>query len=429
MINKSILFLIAFAAALFTACGDDSNSASNNSEQAGCSVVDNKDGSYTLTCADGSEVSLHNGKNGTDGTDGKNGTNGTDGKDGVNGTDGKDGSNGTDGKDGVNGVDGKDGADGANGANCIAVDTTDEASNHTGYKLMCGKELMGVIWNGVNGKDGVNGDPGEDGAKGNPGENGDPGMDGTNCTVADTTDEVNNRTGYNFTCGGEHKGTIWNGEAGTSCNVEELPNGIGYKILCGGDSVGAMLNANIGMCGIVAYSKTSRICDERDEQIYRVVTIGFQTWMAQNLNYSGIGSCNGSKDDNCAEYGRLYRGDDARTVCPGDWHLPSNEEWEILFDFVGGTSLAGTVLKSTTGWDDKDDGSSGNGIDSFGFGALPAGECGMGGCSSPGRYTTFWTSTAEGDDAGTQSFYRNYNNVSFSNKSVRSYLSVRCVKD
>ena len=161
--------------------------------------------------------------------------------------------------------------------------------------------------------------------------------------------------------------------------------------------------------------ETDKNCmkDRRDGQTYRTVTIGDQVWMAENLNYAYIDIpysysnrlgrviysdstswCYDNIPANCAEYGRLYtwaaamdsvgvwstNGKDCglgticsptipvRGICPEGWHLPSNEEWETLFTAVGGMSVAGTKLKSMSGWS-----KSGNGTDEFGFKALPAG--------------------------------------------------------
>ncbi len=106
--------------------------------------------------------------------------------------------------------------------------------------------------------------------------------------------------------------------------------------------------------------------DNRDDQAYRIVTIGSQTWMAQNLNYDDEnGYCYGNKDENCSQYGRLYYG---TNHCPAGWHLPTIDEWNVLIDFVGGASVAGKMLKSATGWNEF-----GNGVDAYEFSALPAG--------------------------------------------------------
>jgi len=509
MLNKSILFSAVFAAALFTACSDDSSSGSNNTEQVGCTVSENKDGSYMLSCADGSELTLRDGK------DGANGKDGSDGKDGVNGTDGKDGEKGPDGK---NGADGANGTDGTNGANCIVSDTTDVAASRTGYKLVCGTELKGVVWNGINGQDGSDGQDGKDGKrgtdgndgevglegtsctvvdttdesanrsgyklvcgtelkgvvwngidgkngkKGDPGEKGETGAAGTSCTVADTTDKATGRTGYKLVCGEEDKGTVWNGvdgNDGASCTVEELSNGAGYKMLCGGDSVGAVPNTNGGMCGLHVYSLTTQICDTRDNQPYRIVTIGTQTWMAQNLNYETTrGSyCYNDKADNCAKYGRLYTWAAAmdsaavfstagegcgyrktctvsgtvRGICPEGWHLPSEDEWSALFTAVGGDYSAGEDLKSTTGWNEN-----GNGTDSYGFGVLPAGihedySKGAGVFEYAGKYTNFWSSTEVTEHASLYACGWTFHYYCTNVLSLRGYKrdgsSVRCIKD
>jgi len=110
--------------------------------------------------------------------------------------------------------------------------------------------------------------------------------------------------------------------------------------------------------------------DSRDGKTYKSVKIGSQTWMAQNLDYHGedgyLGSCYSDNPDYCAKYGRLYNLKTALTVCPVGWHLPSVTEWITLTDYVG--TNAGIKLKATSGWNSK-----GNGLDDFGFSALPGG--------------------------------------------------------
>jgi uncharacterized protein (TIGR02145 family) len=131
---------------------------------------------------------------------------------------------------------------------------------------------------------------------------------------------------------------------------------------------------------------------------YGVVTIGTQTWMAENLDYAMDGStCYDNKKSNCATYGRLYDWSTAmaldvscnfnsccsqintphKGICPTGWHIPSNEDWDKLIRYVDGTSgtnspyynhTANQYLKTTSGW-----GSDGNGTDDYGFSALPGG--------------------------------------------------------
>jgi uncharacterized protein (TIGR02145 family) len=41
-----------------------------------------------------------------------------------------------------------------------------------------------------------------------------------------------------------------------------------------------------------------------------------------------------------------YAAADSRNVCPINWHLPSISEWMILIDYLGGSSVAGSKMKS-----------------------------------------------------------------------------------
>lgn len=118
------------------------------------------------------------------------------------------------------------------------------------------------------------------------------------------------------------------------------------------------------------YVATGSMLDDRDGQIYKTVTIGSQTWMAQNLNYAHPDSsyCYDNVVANCNTYGRLYTWYAAIDACPSGWHLPSLEEYQTLFETVGGSDAAKKKLKSTSGWS-----GGANGTDDYGFTVLPAG--------------------------------------------------------
>jgi len=90
--------------------------------------------------------------------------------------------------------------------------------------------------------------------------------------------------------------------------------------------------------------------DSRDGKVYKTVTIGTQTWMAENLAYKASSGCWAYKDDitNVAKYGYLYNWGTAKTSCPTGFHLPSDKEWSALIDNLGGEKVAGGKLKTTT---------------------------------------------------------------------------------
>ena len=119
----------------------------------------------------------------------------------------------------------------------------------------------------------------------------------------------------------------------------------------------ALSFATDAFCGILT--------DSRDGQTYRTVKIGNQVWMAENLNYETANSyCYQDSVSNCTKYGRLYTWAAAKAACPSGWHLPTEVEFKELVATVGGSSTAGKMLKSTSGWDD-DEGESGNGTDAY----------------------------------------------------------------
>jgi len=174
--------------------------------------------------------------------------------------------------------------------------------------------------------------------------------------------------------------------------------------------------------------------DPRDGKTYRTVKIGDQVWMAENLNYAGPNGDIGRYYDNDPaygeKYGRLYTLKEAKKICPPGWHLPSREEWETLVNFAGGEKIAGGKLKAKNGWNNKDDDTSGNGTDEFGFSALPGGNGNSDGCfGTVGYYGYWWGTTANSICA--YNCYISYNNEN----ALWTYIfknypnSVRCLKD
>ena len=199
--------------------------------------------------------------------------------------------------------------------------------------------------------------------------------------------------------------------------------------------------------------KNGAMIDSRDGQTYNTVTIGSQTWMAENLNYALLNShCYNNEANNCTKYGRLYTFgavmDSAGTfstngvgcgngvgcsptypvrgICPEGWHLPSNDEWNTLLSAVGGQSVAGLALKSTTGWSYV-----GENSDAYSFTALPAGQRGSGGSSDKILDEAhFWSSTWNNSGFGYTMYLYSRNDYALIRQVFRDYFfSVRCLKD
>ena len=172
--------------------------------------------------------------------------------------------------------------------------------------------------------------------------------------------------------------------------------------------------------------------DPRDGNIYKTVEINGKVWLAENLRYKGVEHIapNGVKD-NIPKYGCLYKWGDALKAAPKGWHLPSKKEFETLLINVGysdnNSNRASINLRATI-WDD--------GLDTYGFGALPAGryEDDSYYLFRSGAYLCFnacafcWSAT-ECDANSAYYLYlgRDDARVLYNNKT--NDFSIRCIKD
>ena len=234
-----------------------------------------------------------------------------------------------------------------------------------------------------------------------------------------------------------------------------LFTGVTYQFgTWGGKSCGYLGGTQIGGVSVVPSSSSLGGGDIGsvlyEGQTYKTVTIGTQTWMAENLNYdpgTGNSACYDNDLANCTIYGRLYDWSTAmglpsscndnscssqiqskhRGICPSGWHLPSDAEWTVLTDYVGGRSTAGTKLKATSGWNDD-----GNGTDDYGFSALPGGGGRSGGSFGYVGDDGYWWSASEvgTDNASLRYMSYYFSSVDFFYNGDKSRLySVRCLQD
>jgi uncharacterized protein (TIGR02145 family) len=192
-------------------------------------------------------------------------------------------------------------------------------------------------------------------------------------------------------------------------------------------------------------------CTDADGNNYTTITIGTQTWMAENLRTSKYnnGTSIPNVTDNTAweglttgaccnysnllingtKYGHLYNGYaviDNRKIAPIGWHIPSDSEWTTLTTFLGGESVAGSKMKET--------GSSNWGYfntsatNESGFTALPSGQRSYWSTFYDGS-SNWWSSTLWYTDNAWSRECSSGNDVYRSHDSNNSGLSVRCVRD
>ena len=180
---------------------------------------------------------------------------------------------------------------------------------------------------------------------------------------------------------------------------------------------------------------------------YSTVQIGDQCWFAENLrtttylngdaipqnlsdgDWSSMTSGAMAFYDNFPTNSGLYNFfavDDARGLCPSGWHVPTDEEWTMLTDHLGGESVAGSQMKTTYGWLGVD----GNGTNSSGFSGLPGGFRASEGFYYAGSRADWWTSSPNGSDAVYRFLHYNYELIyRYRYGNPQNGLSVRCVRD
>ncbi len=209
-----------------------------------------------------------------------------------------------------------------------------------------------------------------------------------------------------------------------------------YKVIafentncCGSKTKACQAYATSGKLGIDAsspyfYDKTKAFCDTREPStVYKMVTIGTKTWMAENLDYEIANYSHCYKDasqEECKKYGRLYDQslvvNNPSSICPTGWHLPDNTEWKALVS--AHETSAGIRSKEWTG-----------GTNTLGFNLLPAGFYLDGEDKSLGVSSLVWSSNT----TSTSAYYLLNTSLAGpfnSDMSVKSIsFSVRCVKD
>jgi uncharacterized protein (TIGR02145 family) len=190
-----------------------------------------------------------------------------------------------------------------------------------------------------------------------------------------------------------------------------------------------------------------------DGNPYSSVTIGMQQWTVENLRTTRYANGDAIPESTNLDewrnlttaawgyaendpqfenpYGKLYNWfavSDPENLCPTGWHLPSDEEWSTLVDFLGGGSVAGGKLKESGSlhWASPNYGST----NSTGFTALPGGSrSGDFYLHVVGMNGIFWSNTAYNNDSAYY-YALGYNVEINRGTNVKQFgFSVRCIKN
>ena len=184
---------------------------------------------------------------------------------------------------------------------------------------------------------------------------------------------------------------------------------------------------------------------------YSTVQIGEQCWFAENCrylpsvstssegsqtfpyyyvyDYEGSTLADAKATENYETYGVLYNWPAVMTegICPSGWHIPSDEEFTELTDFLGGASVAGGKMKEAgyDHWSSPNEGAT----NSSGWTGLAGGRRDSGGFVNGGGDGYWWSAS----ESGSHSWKRQLNYVSVNVNRSLDYryrgFSARCVRD
>ena len=190
-----------------------------------------------------------------------------------------------------------------------------------------------------------------------------------------------------------------------------------------------------------------------DGNEYNTVRIGNQCWCKENLKTThynngeqiptGLDAAQWITTDqgavavydddpvNEAIYGLLYNWyavDDGRGICPNGWHVPTDAEWTVLTNYLGGENIAGGKMKTTTLWNAPNTGAT----NESGCSGLPGGNRDIddGYFNYLGR-TGYWWSASErfAESAWERHLEYNKAGINRSSPGKSNGFCVRCIMD
>jgi uncharacterized protein (TIGR02145 family) len=218
-------------------------------------------------------------------------------------------------------------------------------------------------------------------------------------------------------------------------------------------NISKSLDVSVIVISILITSSCSGGSRDQDGNRFKTVKIGKQEWMAENLTVSHFRNgdvvpeatneaewrmmgeegkpawCVGlNNPDNGEKYGKLYNWyavNDPRGLAPEGWHIPTDEEWTQLTNFLGGEVAAAFRMRTTGYSDGKTD------QDKNSFQGLPGGGCNEKGLFFGIGSHSYWWSDTEINASSAWCRLLNYIscNVYTLPSSKLSGFSVRCLKN
>jgi uncharacterized protein (TIGR02145 family) len=254
-------------------------------------------------------------------------------------------------------------------------------------------------------------------------------------------------------------GTLANGEGELVYTISGTPTSSGtanFAIALGGQTC----SINVNVKDVTQTSGYGPNITDVESNTYKTVYIGTQQWMAENLkvtkysdgtsipniidntgwlnNTTGAWAYYNNDAANNAKYGKLYNwyavsktSNGNKNVCPTGWHVPTDAEWTVLTDYLGGKFVAGGKLKEvgTSNWNSPNTDATNTSL----FTGLPGGYRYFGGnYDDVGGYGNWWSST-EGSPG--DAWYRSLSaNNGIASRDSYDYnkdggFSVRCLRD
>ena len=271
------------------------------------------------------------------------------------------------------------------------------------------------------------------------------------CYSTTSNPTISNDTTVNGTGLGIYSGTLQNLTPLTTYYIRA------YATNSIGTSYGTGLSLTTDSLPGVRCPGTPSVTDI-DANLYYTVQIGTQCWTKSNLKVtryrngdtiptglsnsawqnttSGAYSIYNNDPANDALYGKLYNHyavSDIRGLCPTGWHVPSDGEWTILENHLGGGGVAGGALKSTAmqptpgGWLSPNVGAT----NSSGFTAPPGGLRYILGDFNELTYYGYWwsSSVSSAGNAWSSNMGYDYSDFGRYNNGRTHGFSVRCVRD